>query len=198
MESAQLKDMISGFSGNIQSSYSFLKKVHDKLNFSLGLDFSSSNSLIRYTNMVRNFIGRELIEKPLKSGRNLILNERTLLQLLVARKYLGSGCSMDSLSGYLIEMPLDALYERLFAPQIPDIETLTTRVMAQKSACAYKEPETTNSSKLVRTERRKRLFEHVPISADFYLVVRDGLFSEDELEEMKGLLAKFKKSKNKS
>ena len=62
----------------------------------------------------------------------------------------------------------------------------------------HKEPETTNSLKLVRTERRKRLFEHVPISADFYLVVRDGLFSEDELEEMKGLLAKFKKSKNKS
>lgn len=198
MENSQLKELISGFSGNIQSSYAFLQKVHDRLNFSLELDLSTPNSLIKYTNLVRNMIGRDLIERPLKSGRNLILNERTLLQILVARKYLGSGCSSEVLRGYLTEMPIDALYERLFAPQIPDIETLTKRVMAQKSACAYKEPETTNSSKLVRTERRKRLFEHVPISADFYLVVRDGLFSEDELEEMKGLLAKFKKGKNKS
>lgn len=198
MENSQLKELISGFSGNIQSSYAFLQKVHDRLNFSLELDLSTPNSLIKYTNLVRNMIGRDLIERPLKSGRNLILNERTLLQILVARKYLGSGCSSEVLRGYLTEMPIDALYERLFAPQIPDIETLTKRVMAQKSACSCKEPETTNSSKLVRTERRKRLFEHVPISADFYLVVRDGLFSEDELEEMKGLLAKFKKGKNKS
>ena len=172
--------------------------MHDRLNFSLELDLSTPNSLIKYTNLVRNMIGRDLIERPLKSGRNLILNERTLLQILVARKYLGSGCSSEVLRGYLTEMPIDALYERLTASQLPDIETLTKRVIAQKSACAYKEPETTNSSKLVRTERRKRLFEHVPISADFYLVVRNGLFSEDELEEMKGLLAKFKKSKNKS
>ena len=198
MENSQLKELISGFSGNIQSSYAFLREVHDRLNFSLGLDLSSSNSLIRYTNMVRNFIGRELIERPLKSGRTLILNERTLLQLLVARKYLGSGCSMDSLRGYLTEMPIDALYERLIASQLPDIETVTQRGGVQKSACAYKEQEPTSSLKLVRTERRKRLFEHVPISADFYLVVRDGLCSEDELEEMKGLLAKFKKTKNKS
>lgn len=198
MENSQLKELISGFSGNIQSSYAFLQKVHDRLNFSLELDLSTPNSLIKYTNLVRNMIGRDLIERPLKSGRNLILNERTLLQILVARKYLGSGCSSEVLRGYLTEMPLDALYERLFVSQLPDIETLTQRVIAQKSACAYKETETTNSLKLVRTERRKRLFEHVPISADFYLVVRDGVFSEDELEEMKGLLAKFKKSKNKS
>ena len=98
----------------------------------------------------------------------------------------------------MTEMPIDALYERLIASQLPDIETVTQRGGVQKSACAYKEQEPTSSLKLVRTERRKRLFEHVPISADFYLVVRDGLFSEDELEEMKGLLAKFKKSKNKS
>ncbi len=127
MDEKELKRVISGFSGNIQAVYNLTRELYDKLGFDLDFNFDSTTASQRFTNLVRNMVGKGLVQKPAKLGRTLIFDERSFLQLIVARKYLGAGCSMLALAGYLVDMPTDEIYERLFAKQLPDIDKVARR-----------------------------------------------------------------------
>lgn len=185
MESGVLRDKIFCFSGNIQAAYKFSEEVCSYLNFDLGINFDTSNSFQKFTNMVRNMIGRGLVQKPKKSGRTLILDERTFLQLIVARKYLASGCSMDCLSEYLIEMSIEELYDRLFTAQLPDIELVTQR----GGACSNALP-SRKSDAVVESYSRK-LYYNIKISSGVNLLVEQGKLSEEQLSEVTDYLKRL-------
>ena len=184
MDNETLRDTISKFSGNIESSFYFLEVIHGHLNFDLDINFNTSNSLQKYINMVRNMISRGLVRKPRKSGRTLILDERSFLDFLVARKYLGAGCTMDCVSGYLLEMSLDDIYDRLFVKQLPDIEIVTGRSFAYCRA-------ESNTPKLTFSKNSRKLFYNIKIVTGLNLLVEQGRFSEAKLAEMTTYIEKF-------
>lgn len=182
MKDDQLTKAISTFSGNIQAAYSFISELRTEFNFDLNINFDSSNSLQKFTNMVRTMSSRGLIEKPKKSGRSLILTERNFLQLVLVRKYLGAGCSMNSLEGYLIHVSTENLYSRLFADRLPDIDQVASR-------SSVMEKETTHyhgtKSDKTRSERLiapiKNLFNHYQVGDDIQLQVRQGSIPKKQI-----------------
>lgn len=184
MKDDEIKLRISKFSGNIQAAYNLTQELHSEFNFDLDINFDSTNSFQRFTNMVRNMISRGLIQQPNKSGRTLILDERFFLQFIVARKYLSAGCSMNSLSGYLTEMPTDEIYNRLFAKQLPDIEKVAHRLSISRQM--HEGPRQT--TKLISEDK---LYHHIKIGTGLFLLVQHGPFSEAEIHKMVTGLEKF-------
>ena len=182
MQELLIRGRIATFSGNIQATFNLTEELHTHFNFDLDLYFSTSNSLQRFTNIVRNMLSRGVIQKPRKSGRNLIFHEMHLLQFLVARKYLDAGCSMDSLSGYLIGLSNDELYDRLFIKQLPDIELVAQRGSAASVAA---------SPPRAKVEFTRKSYFNIKIINGLNLLVEQGKFSEDELTEMTTYLERF-------
>ena len=185
MKDEELKRKISNFTGNIQGAFSLTQELYPDFNFDLDINFDSSMSVQKFTNMVRNMISRGLIQQPNKSGRTLILDERSFLELIVARKYLAAGCSMNSLSGYLTQMSTDEIYNRLFAKQLPDIEEVINRpfILGRKN---QSQPEILE----VHSTDRK-LYHHIKVGSGLYLFVQHGPYSEAEIHEMVTGLEKF-------
>ena len=134
-------------------------------------------------------LSRRVIQKPKKSGRNLIFDEACFLHFLVARKYLASGCSMSSLSEYLLDMPIEDLYARLFEKQLPDIELVSQRGSA--SSAAESVVASTPRSKIEFT--RKSYF-NIKVTDGLNLLVEQGKFSEEDLTEMTTYLERFASS----
>ena len=123
----EVGDIINKFCGNIPSTFKVLRDIYEKFGMTPESVIFYFNSLQRFTNIFRNMLIKNIMNKPIKCGRNLIINENILLQFIVARKYLNAGCSMDSLSGYLINMSNNALYDRLFTKHLPDIEKIVNQ-----------------------------------------------------------------------
>ena len=192
----KVRESISLFSGNINSAFILVCDLGDSLDFDLDFNFSSSNSLQRFTNVVRNMIQKNIIEKPGKSGRTLILNDRSVLQLLVGRKYLSAGCSMNGLDGYLVGMPTEELYNRLFAKQLPDIDRITRRNLSSS--------ESPDDAQIIPIEIDKKLekqfplYHYVKVKPDFYLHVKAGKYTENEIREMVSLLTQYLEDKAES
>ena len=181
----ELRDKISKFSGNILSCYSMTRELHKEFKFDLDINFDSTNSVQRFTNMVRNMVSRKLIEKPTKLGRNLIFDERSFLQLIVARKYLSSGSNMESLSGFLEGKSNDELYERLFANQLSDFEEVT------KSRFSKASVEKALSAQEVFPLGDNVLLRQFKIKAGLFLQVREGMLSQNELSDMVHMLKEY-------
>jgi hypothetical protein len=186
MDENELKLVISRFSGNIQAVYNLTRELYDKLGFDLDFNFESSNASQRFTNLVRNMVGKGLVQKPAKLGRTLIFDERSFLQLIVARKYLGAGCSMLALAGYLVDMPTDEIYERLFAKQLPDIDKVARRNASSLSA---KKSLLSNSED--QSERKFPLYHHIKIKPGLFLQAQTGKFTLGELDKMASILEKY-------
>ena len=186
MDENKVRDAISSFSGNINSAFILVCDLGDSLDFDLDFNFSSSNSLQRFTNVVRNMIQKGIVEKPVKSGRTLILDERSVLQLLVGRKYLGAGCSMNSLAGYLVGMSTDDLYDLLFAKQLPDIDKITRRGMTSSEPSENTQTIPIEINKKI--EKQFPLYHYVKVKPDLYLHIKAGKFTESELNDMVTLL----------
>lgn len=188
MDQDKIKQTISAFSGNINSAFMLIEGLNGKLDFELDFNFDSSTALQRFTNLVRNMIQKGIIDKPVKSGRTLILDERSILQLLVGRKYLGAGCSMNSLEGYLANMPTDELYDRLFTKQLPDIEKL-----ARRSQQPYLLPNDTETfpCKIDKYERNFPLYHYIKIKPDFHLHIKSGKYSANEINDIVNLIENY-------
>lgn len=190
---SNVREAISSFSGNINSAFILVCDLGDSLDFDLDFNFSSSNSLQRFTNIVRNMIQKNIIEKPGKSGRTLILNERSVLQLLVGRKYLSAGCSMNGLDGYLVEMPTEELYNRLFMKQLPDIEKITSRNLSSS--------EPPDDTQIIPTEIDKKiekqypLYHYIKVKPDLFIHVKTGKYTENELSDMVAILTQYLEDK---
>ena len=189
MKENKIREAISSFSGNINAAFSLIQKLKQDLDLDLGFYFDSSNSSQRFTNMVRNMIQKEIIEKPVKSGRSLILDERSILQLLVGRKYLASGCSMNALSGYLVGMTTEELYERLFTAQLPDIDKLARRSLSFSDLRDDTPIEPDEIDK--KFEKKYPLFHYIKVKPDLYLHVKAGRYNEQELNDMVLILKRF-------
>ena len=183
MEANKLQKVISSFSGNIQAAYNLAKYLRYEFGVDFDINFDSTNSLQKFTNVVRNAISRNVIQRPLKAGRSSILGERELLQLVVARLYLSAGCSLDSLSGYLVDMPTDKIYERLFAEtQLPDIHKLT------KQLSDSTQRKRSNVSRSELGEPNPRLYHHIKVHTGLFLFAKAGDYEELEVMEMVDLL----------
>lgn len=196
MNENKIRESISLFSGNINSAFILICQLGDSLEFDLDFNFSSSNSSQRFTNVVRNMIQKGIVEKPVKSGRTLILDERSVLQLLVGRKYLGAGCSMNSLAGYLVGMPTEELYSRLFAKQLPDIDRITRRNLSSSEP-----PDDTQIIPIEidkKLEKQFPLYHYVKVKPDLYLHVKVGKYAENEIREMVALLTQYLEDKSES
>jgi len=180
----ELRNSISSFSGNIQAMFSLTQDLRKHLDFDLDINFDSTNSLQRFTNIVRNMISRGVISKPLKSGRTLIFDEASYLQLLTARKYLVSGCSFDSLEGYLVGLSTDEIYDRLFAAQLPDIDKLTKRSLAA-SIRNRSEPSSEPSS------FGPNLYHHIKVGTGLILLAQQERYTEDEIFDLVDMLKKY-------
>ena len=189
MKENKTREAISSFSGNINAAFTLIQNLNRGLDFDLGIYFDSSNSVQRFTNMVRNMIQKQIIEKPVKSGRSLILDERSILQLLVGRKYLASGCSMNALSGYLVVMTTGELYERLFTAQLPDIDKLARRSLSFSDLRDDTPIEPDEFDK--KFEKKYPLFHYVKVKPDLYLHVKAGRYNEQELNDMVLILKRF-------
>ena len=189
MKENKTREAISSFSGNINAAFTLIQNLNRGLDFDLGIYFDSSNSVQRFTNMVRNMIQKEIIEKPVKSGRSLILDERSILQLLVGRKYLASGCSMNALSGYLVGMTTEELYERLFTAQLPDIDKLARRSLSFSDLRDDTPMEPDEIDK--KFEKKYPLYHYVKVKPDLYLHLKAGRYNEQELNDMVLLLKRF-------
>ena len=179
----EIRNAISSFSGNLLAAYNLAEYLNEKYSLDLDFNFNSSNSVSKFTNIIRNMISRSVIQRPTKAGRSLILSEREFLQIAVARKYLLSGCSLDSLTGYLVDMPTDAIYDRLFSEtQLPDIHKLTKKLSdsTQRSR--------SNVSRSELGEPNPRLYHHVKVDTGLFLLAKAGEYEEVEVMEMVVLL----------
>lgn len=195
MDEKKIREAISSFSGNINSAFILTCDLGDSLDFDLDFNFSSSNSLQRFTNVVRNMIQKGIVEKPVKSGRTLILDERSVLQLLVGRKYLGAGCSMNVLAGYLVGMTTDQIYDRLFAKQLPDIDKL-----ARRNFISLERPDVKAALEKAGDELMTKypVYHYIKIKPDLYLHLKIGKYSPSEMDEMVSLLIGFLEGKTRS
>ena len=191
MEPKEIQDVISKFSGKLEATFYLTQDIYKHLGFDLDINFDSSNSLQRFTNMVRNMIGKGLVKKPIKLGRTLIFDERSYLELIVARKYIAAGISMDALSGYLADKTTKEVYERLFAKQLPDIDKLSKKslVSTQKTR--------SESSISGSGEPNPRLYHHVKVDTGLFLLAKAGEYEELEVMEMVVLLKNHLKERAK-
>jgi len=163
-----------------------MEELYDSFNFDMNFNFESSNSVQKFTNMVRNMISGELVKKPIKSGRSLILAELEFLQLIVARKYLAAGCSMKDLAGFLLEMEVEELYDRLFTKQLADITKVAGRVVKTvKVDWGHYDPsKSTLDSIAALKDASKDLFHHIKVGTGLYLHVKHGKFGQSDIEKM--------------
>lgn len=195
MNEKEIRNIISLFSGNIDTAFNLTNKLLDDLKIDLGINFKSSNALQKYTNMIRNMISRGIITQPIKSGRSLILNGRNLLELLVARRYLLAGCSMDSLSGYLVDVATEDIFDRLFAKQLPDIEKIARRNFISINRPDVKAALEKAGEKL---EKKYPIYHYIKVKPDIYLHLKVGKFLTSELEEMVSLLTEYLEGRSKT
>lgn len=186
MKEAGLREVISNFSGNIQAAHTFARYLKEEFEVDLDINFDSTNSLQRFTNIVRNMITRNVIQKPRKAGRTLIMDERSFLQLVVARMYLAAGCSLDSLAGYMVDMPTNDIYDRLFAEtQLPDVSKLTEQLSDSTKRSRG------NASKSELGETNPRLYHHVKVDTGLFLLAKAGEYEELEVLRMVALLKDY-------
>lgn len=176
MKSKTIREDISKFIGNIQAVYTFTKDNKDNFPFELDINFESPNSLQRFTNVIRNMISRGLMDKPSKLGKNLMFNERTYLQLIIVRKYMAAGCSIDSLVGYVTNLTIEDLYVRLFTKQIIDIDKL----MQKSQEVAVKSIKINNPN----------LCHYIKIDTGLFLLAQQESYTSDEIDIMVDLLKK--------
>lgn len=179
MDEIQIRKVISAFSGNINSAFMLVEGLSGELGFDLEFNFDSSTALQRFTNLVRNMIQKGIVDKPVKSGRTLILDDRSILQLLVGRKYLSAGCSMASLDGYLIGLSTESLYERLFTKQLPDVDKLARRAGDSSSS---------TDSDVGTSGGSYTGYYHAKVNPHLTIQFKAGKFSPDEMDEMVILL----------
>ena len=179
-----IREAVSSFKGTVPKAYVTILELKDELGFDLDFNFNAANGLQRFTTMVRNLIQREVIDRPIKSGRSSILNETTLLQILVSRKYLNEGCGMESLAGYLTQLSLEELYARLFARQLPDIDTVAGR-SGRSSSTSFDSDQSAYNSFDSSPAGRNELYRYIKIGAGMYLHIQEGRYSLGEIEEIK-------------
>jgi len=186
MNDENLRRIIAEFSGNIAAGYNLARTLREEFDVDLDINFDSTSSPQRFTNIVRNMISRNVIQRPIKAGRTLILREREFLQLVVARKYMSAGCSLDSLSNYLVEMQTDDIYARLFATHLPDIDKLT-----RQSSDSDRTESRSSSDLTGGPTALKNVFAHVKVDKGLVLQVKLGSYSEKEIYDMVGMLDEY-------
>ena len=188
MNEIELKLVISRFSGNIQGVYNLTRELQDKIGFELDFNFDSSTASQRFTNLVRNMVSKGLVQKPKKIGRTLIFDERTFLQLIVARKYLSAGCSMNAMAGYLVDMPTEEIYQRLFTKQLPDIDKVASR-----NTISVDQPEVHKplAKACRRLEKEYPIYHYIMVKPDLFLQAKVDKYQPSELEAMVCLLEQY-------
>lgn len=190
-----IRNKLAGFMGNIPKTCDIIQSLKDDLRFDLDIRFNASNRLERFTNIVRNLVRLGVIDRPLKSGRSSILNEKILLQILVSRRYLSESVGLTSLSGYLTKLSTEELYDRLFAKQLSDIDKVVGR--NTKSVDRQK----------VKTALEKEgkdlqaiypIYHYIKVKPDLFIHVKADRYRTDELKAMVTLLAEYIEGRTKS
>ena len=188
-----IREAVSSFTGSVPKAYVTILELKDELGFDLDFNFNAANGLQRFTTMVRNMIQRKVIGRPIKSGRSSILNETTLLQILVSRKYLNEGCGMGSLAGYLTKLSPDDLYDRLFAKQLPDIDKVASRISADRS-----DAQAALTTSEADFKKQYPVYYYIKVKPDLFIHVKSDKYRTDELEAMVSLLAEYLDGRTKS
>jgi len=184
MNDKEIKEKISRFSGNLQAAFALAEVLCTKYGVEFDINFDSSPAFQKFTNMVRNLISKDVISRPMKSGRSLIFDEKTFLQIIVARKYILSGISMENLSGYISELSINELYTRISAERLTDIDTVAGR--SNRSSSSF-----IDSDQIVNyysdslPANRSELYRYIKIGTGFYLHIQEGRLSIGDIEEIK-------------
>ena len=129
---------------------------------------------IRWANMVRNYVALGVVKRPEKQGKKLVLDYRTLLEILLARRYLAHGVSLRQLKGKFTSLSLEELEKRLFSPQL-----------SLKEIYEKREEE----SLPPQTERLARWYR-LRLAKGIEILVKDDLYPPEKLARLKKALKK--------
>ena len=102
---------------------------------------------------------------------------------------------MNALAGYLVEMPTDELYERLFAKQLPDIDKI-----ARRNFISIERPDVKAALEKAENEYLARypVYHYIKIKPDLYLHVRADKYLPSQIDEMVSLLTGFLEGQKRS
>ena len=103
---------------------------------------------------------------------------------------------MNGLDGYLVGMPTDELYNRLFAKQVPDIDRITRRSLSSS--------ESQDDDQIIpieidkKIEKQYPLYHYIKIKPDLFIHVKTGKYTENELGDMVAILTQYLEDKAES
>ncbi len=185
MDKDKIQQQIESFYGSLTIAFEFVKDINDDLNIDFGTMLDSDNSE-KFVTFVRNLMSRSIIERPMKSGRSLILTGQNVLQILVARKYLGRGVAMNALKGQIADKPTGELYEKLFAKTLDDVIEITSTYSSSLMPEHYNDNEEEQSD--------SNLFHLIEINDNMKLLIKEGSYMTDKISTITKYLKRQKRS----
>ena len=116
MDSIHFIDKFQDFNGNADELIRNATKLSESI--SLGLDASDSTEGEGEGNerLLRHYVSLNVVDKPLRQGREAIYNFRHLLQYLTARRLLKQKFSLAKIAEYASVVPTQSLITALLAP----------------------------------------------------------------------------------
>lgn len=186
MDRDQIQKKIESFYGTMSNAWELISCFHEDLGMDFGVIAASSNSEKTFINFVRNLISRSVIDRPMKSGRSLILTGENVLQIMVARKYISKGVSMNALKGHIAGKSQKELFEKLFADKLTDIVEITSEFTSSLIEEKMQNDET-------KTSADTDLFHYFDINVDMKLMVRQGTYSRESISRVVNYLKRQKR-----
>ena len=116
MDSIYFIEQFQDFNGNADELIRNATKLSESI--SLGLDASDSTEGEGEGNerLLRHYVSLNVVDKPLRQGREAIYNFRHLLQYLTARRLLKQKFSLAKIAEYASVVPTQSLITALLAP----------------------------------------------------------------------------------
>jgi DNA-binding transcriptional MerR regulator len=116
MDSIHFIEQFQEFTGNADELIKNATRLSESI--SLGLDASDSTEGEGEGNerLLRHYVSLNVVDKPLRQGREAIYNFRHLLQYLTARRLLKQKFSLAKIAEYAIVVPTQSLIVALLAP----------------------------------------------------------------------------------
>jgi hypothetical protein len=186
MERDTIQQKIESFYGNMNSAFIFIGELNQTLNIDFNNIIASTNPEQKIITFVRNLINKGIITRPMKSGRSLLLSGETILEILVVKRYLNRGVSMNALVGQIAGKPKKELWDKLFVDQITDIVDITSTYSSSLIVDKDDEDELQQSD--------SNLFHHYKINNDLEINFREGSYPDDAIDRIVKNLKRQKRS----
>lgn len=186
MNRDDLQQKIESFYGNMNSALVFIGELNQILNIDFNNIINSTNPEQKGITFIRNLINRNIISRPMKTGRSLLLTGEAILEILVTKRYLNRGVSMNALVGQIAGKPKKELYDKLFADQLTDIVDITS---------TYSSSLIENQGDDIESKQfDSNLFHHHKVNDDLEINVREGAYSDDVIDRVVKYLKRQKRS----